>query len=71
MLARRAAQTGVTETFSWEDSRKALTDWKTYLFAVTQFCAACMLYSYSTFLPTIILQIMPEAGRATTQLLTM
>ncbi|KAK4617275.1 uncharacterized protein CLAFUR5_05085 [Fulvia fulva] len=71
VLARRAAQTGVTETFSWEDSRKALTDWKTYLFAVTQFCAACMLYSYSTFLPTIILQIMPEAGRATTQLLTM
>jgi hypothetical protein len=61
----------VTETFQWEDARKALKDWKTYAFAVTQFCNACMLYSYSTFLPTIIIQIMPEAGRAITQLLTM
>lgn len=68
VLARRAAQLGVTETFQWADARKALTDWKTYLFAVAQFCNACMLYSYSTFLPTIIIQIMPEAGRATTQL---
>lgn len=29
-----------------------------------------MLYSYNTFLPTIIFEIMPEAGRAITQLLT-
>ncbi|SMR49489.1 unnamed protein product [Zymoseptoria tritici ST99CH_1A5] len=69
--ARRAAQMGVMETFQWEDARKALKDWKTYAFAVAQFCNACMLYTYSTFLPTIIQQIMPEAGRATTQLLTM
>ncbi|USW51938.1 Putative major facilitator superfamily, MFS transporter superfamily [Septoria linicola] len=68
---RQKAQTGVTEEFDWADSKKALKDWKTYLFAVSQFVNACMLYSYSTFLPTIILQIMPSAGRAITQLLTM
>ncbi|KAM3416385.1 hypothetical protein BST61_g7983 [Cercospora zeina] len=68
---RQKAQTGVTEQFDWVDSRKALKDWKTYAFSVSQFVNATMLYSYSTFLPTIILQIMPEAGRAITQLLTM
>lgn len=89
---RQKAQTGVTEHFDWADSRKALMDWKTYAFSVSQvsavtgrhiwilfanflrflqFVNACMLYSYSTFLPTIILQIMPDAGRAITQLLTM
>lgn len=52
VLARRKAQIGVSEEFNWEDSRKALKDWKTYLFSVTQFVNACMLYSYSTFLPT-------------------
>ncbi|CZT16033.1 related to MFS transporter [Ramularia collo-cygni] len=71
VLKRRAAQLGVTQTFQWPDAKKAFTDWKTYLFSASQFCNACMLYSYSTFLPTIIIQIMPEAGRATTQLLTM
>lgn len=68
VLARRATQMGVTETFEWSDARKAWSDWKTYLFAASLFCNALMLYTYSTFLPTIISQIMPEAGRATTQL---
>lgn len=71
VAARQKALTGVTEVFDWADSKKVLKDWKTYLFAVTQFCNACMLYSYSTFLPTMILQIMPNSGRAIAQLLTM
>lgn len=70
VVARRKAQTGLMEKFEWADARKGLKDWKTYTFAFSQFCNCCMLYSYNTFLPTIILAIMPEAGRAVTQLLT-
>lgn len=70
VLARRKAQVGVSETFEWADALKGLKDWKTYTFAFCQFCNCCMLYSYNTFLPTIIFEIMPDAGRAAVQLLT-
>ena len=70
LIARRDAQLGQMDTFDWKDARKGMTDWKVYTFAVVQFCNVSMLYSFSTFLPTIITEIMPEAGRAVTQLLT-
>lgn len=70
VVARRKAQMGLSETFEWADARKGLKDWKTYTFAFCQFCNCCMLYSYNTFLPTIIFEIMPDAGRAAVQLLT-
>ena len=70
VLLRRKTQTGLSETFEWADAKKGLADIKTYLFAFCQFCNCCMLYSYNTFLPTIILAVMPDAGRALTQILT-
>ncbi|KAI9803892.1 MAG: hypothetical protein M1825_001772 [Sarcosagium campestre] len=57
MRVRRERQTGATanaEEFSWADARKAITDWKVWLFASGQFGADTVLYGYSTFLPTII-----------------
>lgn len=70
LVARRDAQLGQMDVFDWQDARNGLKDWKVYTFAVVQFCNVTMLYSFSTFLPTIISEIMPEAGRAITQLLT-
>jgi MFS family permease len=70
VLVRRARQTGVSETFEWKDVRKALTDWRCYMFYVGLFCVDTMLYGYSTFLPTIIRGIMPDASSAMVQILT-
>lgn len=70
VLVRRARQTGVSETFEWKDVRKALTDWRCYMFYVGLFCVDTMLYGYSTFLPTIIRGIMPNASSAMVQILT-
>ncbi|RVX71739.1 hypothetical protein B0A52_03923 [Exophiala mesophila] len=39
------------------DIMKAVTDWTTYGYAFCGFCQNIMLYSFSTFLPTIILDI--------------
>ncbi|KAJ9604689.1 hypothetical protein H2200_010803 [Cladophialophora chaetospira] len=39
------------------DVMKAVKDWTTYGFAFCGFCQNIMLYSFSTFLPTIILDI--------------
>lgn len=40
-----------------EDVMKGVKDWTTYAFAFCGFCNNIMLYSFSTFLPTIILGI--------------
>ena len=68
--ARRAAQLGVNDEFSWTDVRKGLADWKIWTFCAAQFCTDAMLYTYSTFLPTIIQSIRPSASAAVVQLLT-
>lgn len=70
ILARRAAQTGQTDHFEWQDVRKGLKDWKIWAFCAAQFCVDTMLYGYSTFLPTIIRGIRPDASRAIVQVLT-
>lgn len=69
-LLRRARQPEISETFEWKDVRKALTDWKVLTFCVGLFCVDTMLYGYSTFLPTIIRGIRPDASSAVVQLLT-
>lgn len=70
VIARRARQTGVSETFEWKDVKKAVTDWKAYMFYAGLFCVDTMLYGYSTFLPTIIRGIRPDASSALVQVLT-
>ena len=70
IIARRAAQTGVSDVFEWQDVRKGLKDWKIYTMCAGQFCTDTMLYGYSTFLPTIIEGIQPNASAATVQALT-
>lgn len=67
---RRAAQLGVNDEFSWTDVRKGLLDWKIWAFCGGQFCTDTVLYGYSTFLPTIIEAIRPDASAAVVQLLT-
>lgn len=67
---RRAAQLGVMDDFSWLDVRKGLKDWKVWAFCAGQFLTDTVLYGYSTFLPTIIEAIWPEASSAVVQLLT-
>jgi hypothetical protein len=64
---RRLAQIGQTDVFDWKDVRKGLKDWKVYAICIGQFCTDNMLYSYSTFLPTIIEGIAPDASSAIVQ----
>jgi len=68
--ARRAAQLGVNDNFDWVDVRLGLRDWKIWAFCAGQFCTDTVLYGYSTFLPTIIKSIRPDASSAVVQLLT-
>lgn len=70
VLARRAAQVGQSDVFEWNDVRKGLKDWKTYVHCAGQFCTDNMLYTYSLFLPTIIEGIQPNASSAIVQVLT-
>lgn len=70
IFARRAAQLGQSDVFDWADVKKGLKDWKVYVICVGQFGTDCMLYGYSTFLPTIIEGIRPDAGAAIVQVLT-
>lgn len=70
VLIRRARQTGISETFEWKDVKRALTDWKVHTFCAGLFCVDTMLYGYSTFLPTIIRGIRPDATNAEVQVLT-
>ncbi|KAK3307105.1 major facilitator superfamily domain-containing protein [Chaetomium strumarium] len=71
--ARLRRQTGYTANaaeFHWQDVRAALGDWKVWAFALAQFGSDTMLYGYSTFLPTIIRGINPDASAALVQVLT-
>lgn len=60
LQTRRQRQAGYSK--SWDEFRtrdviKGAKDWKVLIFCAAQFCGAAMLYGYSTFLPTIILQL--------------
>lgn len=70
IVDRKAAQIGISDQFEWHDVRKGLKDWKIYVFCAGQFCMDTMLYGYSTFLPTIIKAIRPDASSAIVQVLT-
>ena len=70
IFARRAAQIGQSDVFDWADVKKGLKDWKIYAICVGQFGTDCMLYGYSTFLPTIIEGIKPDASAAIVQVMT-
>ncbi|KAK3680478.1 hypothetical protein LTR37_021213 [Vermiconidia calcicola] len=70
VVARRAAQIGQTDVFAWPDARKALKDWKVYAICAGQFMTDNVLYGFSTFLPTIIEGIQPDASTAMVQVLT-
>ena len=70
IYSRRAAQIGQSDIFEWKDARKGLKDWKVYAICCGQFCTDNMLYGYSTFLPTIIEGIQPNASAAIIQVLT-
>lgn len=70
IVSRRTAQIGQSDIFEWKDVRKGLKDWKVYAICAGQFCTDNMLYSFSTFLPTIIEGINPDASSAVINLLT-
>ncbi len=70
IVARRVAQVGQSDVFEWADVRKGLRDWKIYAICAGQFCTDNVLYGFSTFLPTIIEGIRPNASTAVVQLLT-
>lgn len=70
IVQRRNAQIGISDIFEWKDARKGLKDWKIYVMCAGQFCTDNMLYTYSTFLPTIIEGIKPNSSSATVQAYT-
>lgn len=70
IVSRRAAQLGQSDVFDWKDVRKGLKDWKIYAICIGQFCTDNMLYGFSTFLPTIIEGIRPDASATVVNLLT-
>ncbi|KIW64783.1 hypothetical protein, variant [Phialophora macrospora] len=73
VLARLNRQTGNTKSaqqLHWDDVAKGLTDWKSWVFSCAQFGVDTALYGFSTFLPTIIRGIMPDATSAIVQVLT-
>ena len=70
IFARRGAQIGQSDVFDWADVKKGLKDWKIWVISVAQFGVDTMLYGYSTFLPTIIEGINPDASAAIIQVMT-
>lgn len=57
MVVRKQRQSGYSKSadeFSKKDVILGLKDWKTWMFCLGQFGMDTMLYSFSTFLPTII-----------------
>lgn len=50
-------QTASAQELHKEDVMKGVKDWKTYAYAIAQFVGLGMLYSFSVFLPTIILNM--------------
>ncbi|KAF2738306.1 MFS general substrate transporter [Polyplosphaeria fusca] len=69
-LTRQTGYTAKAAEFHWKDVKCALTDWKVWAFSFAQFGSDTMLYGYSTFLPTIIRGINPDASTALVQVLT-
>ncbi|KAF2175574.1 MFS general substrate transporter [Zopfia rhizophila CBS 207.26] len=69
-LTRQTGYTRKAAEFHWTDVKKGLKDWKIWAFSFAQFGADTMLYGYSTFLPTIIRGINPDASAALIQVLT-
>jgi len=73
MTKRRQREFGLRTSaheFHTKDVKAGLKDWKIYMFCAGQFCADNMLYSYSTFLPTIIKGINPSWSNQIVQVLT-
>lgn len=71
VLLREAeiGQTKSAQELHREDVVHGARDWKTWTFALCQYCSNTMLYSFSVFLPTIINQI-GNWSRAEVQALT-
>ncbi|KAF2267637.1 high-affinity nicotinic acid transporter-like protein [Lojkania enalia] len=69
-LARQTGYTAKAAQFHWKDVKAGLKDWKIWAFCFAQFGSDTMLYGYSTFLPTIIRGINPDASTALVQVLT-
>ena len=73
MIRRREREFGLRTSaheFHKKDVYAGLKDWKIYMFCAGQFCADNMLYSYSTFLPTIIKGINSSWSNQIVQVLT-
>lgn len=73
MIRRRNRGFGLrtpAHEFHAKDVKAGLTDWKIYAFCAAQFCSDNMLYSYSTFLPTVIKGINPGWTNQIVQVLT-
>jgi sugar phosphate permease len=73
MIRRREREYGLRTSaheFHAKDVKAGLTDWKIYAFCAAQFCSDNMLYSYSTFLPTIIKGINSSWSNQIVQVLT-
>jgi MFS family permease len=69
-LTRQTGYTAKAAAFHWGDVQKCVKDWKVWAFCLAQFGSDTMLYAYSTFLPTIIRAINPDASAALVQVLT-
>lgn len=64
-------QTKSAQVLHKDDVKAGAKDWKTWAFAVGQFCGLGMLYSFSVFLPTIIFEMGGGWSRQVVQALTM
>ncbi|KAF9697682.1 hypothetical protein EKO04_004016 [Ascochyta lentis] len=63
-------QTRAAQVLHKEDVKAGAMDWKTWAFAIGQFCGLGMLYSFSVFLPTIIFEMGAGWSRQVVQALT-
>ncbi|KAJ8116559.1 hypothetical protein OPT61_g2047 [Boeremia exigua] len=64
-------QTKAAQVLHKDDVKAGAKDWKTWAFAIGQFCGLGMLYSFSVFLPTIIFEMGAGWSRQVVQALTM
>ena len=63
-------QTKAAQLLHKDDVKAGALDWKTWAFAIGQFCGLGMLYSFSVFLPTIIFEMGAGWSRQIVQALT-
>ncbi|OSS51349.1 hypothetical protein B5807_03897 [Epicoccum nigrum] len=63
-------QTKAAQLLHKDDVKAGALDWKTWAFAIGQFCGLGMLYSFSVFLPTIIFEMGAGWSRQVVQALT-